>query len=719
MNDGPSTPAESSERNLVEAALREAAAEMAPVAAGSNPSVRARLGGGPFVLPPAGTFPGYDLLRELHRGGQGVVYQAIQKTTRRKVAIKVMRDGPFASQREHARFEREAQILAQLNHPGIVAIHDSGVTQQGLSYFVMDYISGTPLDTYAASVKASARDAVALLVPVCEAVSAAHLKGIIHRDLKPGNIMVDGEGRPHILDFGLAKVAGGDTTGGVDDKLQLMTITGQFLGSMPWASPEQAEGRSEKIDVRTDVYALGVILYQVLTGHFPYTVVGNMREVMDTIISEPPAAPRKLRRDIPQDVEVIVLKCLAKERERRYQSAAELVRDLQHFLAGEPIEARRDSFTYVARMHLRRHKLAAAMILPFIVAAAVGGVTSAVMWRQAEAERADADALNRVLERALRGADPNLARNRDLTVREMLRDVAAELSSGPLAKELEQQPRVKAAAHAWMGTTFLNNGDAQAGESHLRQALALEEEHFGPRDLRTAQVRSWLGRALIEQGRFTEAETHLTAALEVQEKKLEASDKALAQTLNDVGILRQHVGRFEDAQALFERVIAILRGGQDQPMLASVLCNTAVLLDDQGKLREAEAYYRESRDIYAALAKGGHDPRLAFVLTSYGWNLVRQGRPCEAVTHLEQSLKIREFVLQEDDWHRGWTQSLLGESLGACSRDSDAAAESHLLASYTALKENPRTPPEPRDIAKSRVRAFYESRSSPRAAEFR
>ena len=182
---GQGGPADSQERALVEAALREAA-EQEPRSSEKGahpPSVRARLGGGPFVLPPEGTFPGYELLRELHRGGQGVVYQALQKTTRRKVAIKVMRDGPFASDRERARFEREAQILAQLNHPGIVTIHDSGMTQQGLSYFVMDYISGTPLDIYMASVKASVQDAIRTLMQICDSVSASHLKGVIHRDL--------------------------------------------------------------------------------------------------------------------------------------------------------------------------------------------------------------------------------------------------------------------------------------------------------------------------------------------------------------------------------------------------------------------------------------------------------------------------------------------------------------------------------------------------------
>jgi len=711
MSDDSPLPTSDFERELVESALREAAE--GAKATLNPPSVRARLGGGPSLLPPSDTFPGYELLRELHRGGQGVVYQALQKATRRKVAIKVMREGPFASKRELARFEREAQILGQLNHPGIVTIHDSGITHQGLSYFVMDYISGTPLDTYASSVRLSPRDTFSLMSQVCDGVSAAHLKGIIHRDLKPGNIIVDGDGRPHVLDFGLAKVAGGDVMG--DEKLQLMTITGQFLGSMPWASPEQAEGRSEKVDVRTDIYSLGVILYQVLTGRFPYEVTGNMREVLGNILNAQPVPPRKLRREIDDDAERIVLKCLCKERERRYQSAAELVRDIGHYLRGEPIEARRDSFTYLVRMQVRRHKLAAAIILPFIIAAVAGGFTSAVMWRKAVVEKAAADALNHFIERAIKGGAPNVARNKDLTVREMLAAAALELKQGSLAA----QPTLNASAHAWMGMTLLTNGDPVAAEEFLRHSLTLESEIFGKSDLRTAAVQAGLGRALIELGRLTEAETHLTAALAVQERKLEPKDKTLAQTLNDLGILRQHMGHFESAQQLFERVIDILRAGSEPDLLASVLCNSAVLLDDQQQWTKAEPYYRESRDIYAALASGKPDPSLASVLTSYGWNLIRQGRPCDAVPILEQSVSIRNAVLQENDWHRAWSLSCLGEALGACPDFAPRAAqaEQHLIKSWQALRDNRLAPAEPREMARARLIAFYDSRGDTSKAE--
>ena len=295
------------------------------------------------------SIPGYSILREIHRGGQGVVYQAVQKATKRKVAIKVMKEGPFADRRDKARFEREVEILGQLNHPFIVGVHDSG-DAHGSYYFVMDYISGQPLDVWISSGEHSVEATLGLFVKICEGVNAAHLRGVIHRDLKPGNIRIDAAGEPHILDFGLAKTAAASD-------VSMMTVTGQFMGSLPWASPEQAEAIPGKIDIRTDVYSLGVILYQMLTGKFPYEVIGSMRDVLDHILKAEPVRPSTIRKQINDEVETIVLKCLCKERERRYQSAGELARDVGHYLAGEPIEAKRDSTLYILKKSLRRYRL--------------------------------------------------------------------------------------------------------------------------------------------------------------------------------------------------------------------------------------------------------------------------------------------------------------------------------------------------------------------------
>lgn len=336
-----------SDRELIEGALRAA-----------QPRSKAPIH--EDLLPPADAFPGYEVVREIHRGGQGVVYQAVQKATTRKVAIKVLHMGPFGGSKGRTRFEREVAILAQLEHPNIVSILDSGITSESHGkqcFYVMDYVSGQTLDGFLAkSASRPIQETLALFLKICEAVNAAHLKGITHRDLKPSNIRVDHNGEPHVLDFGLAKIVTGETMQEAEH-LQMMSMTGQFIGSLPWASPEQAEGSPSKIDIRSDVYSLGVVLYQLLTGgRFPYQVIGNMRDVMDNILRAEPARPSTVRKQINDEVETIVLKTLQKERDRRYQSAGELAKDIRRYLAGEPIEAMRESGWYLVRKTVRRHK---------------------------------------------------------------------------------------------------------------------------------------------------------------------------------------------------------------------------------------------------------------------------------------------------------------------------------------------------------------------------
>lgn len=322
--------------------------------------------------PPSTLVPGYRILREIHRGGQGVVYEAKQLGTGRNVAIKVMHEGRFIGPRARERFQQEVRLLARLKHPNIVTIHDSGVVDGG-HYFVMDYIQGEPLDAHIARTAPSVEDTLRLFLRICEAVNAAHLRGVLHRDLKPSNIRIDEQGEPHILDFGLAKyVAENDDA----TRAKEMTITGQFVGSLPWASPEQVDGAPESIDLRTDVYSLGVVLYQALTGQFPYMVMGKMREVVNRILDAEPVGPSRRSKEIDHEVETIVLKCLAKNPERRYQSAGELARDVQRYLANEAIEAKRDSTLYVLRKRLRRYRAAvvggAAFVLLLAISSAVG-----------------------------------------------------------------------------------------------------------------------------------------------------------------------------------------------------------------------------------------------------------------------------------------------------------------------------------------------------------
>lgn len=325
---------------------------------------------------------GYRIEGEIHRGAQGVVYRAHQASTRRQVAIKVLRRGEEAGEAERARFEREVTILGQLRHPNIVTIHDSGESD-GLRWFVMDHIDGQPLDVWMAARERTVAETLALAATIAEAVHAAHVLGVIHRDLKPGNLLVDPSGRPHVLDFGLAKRVGGAFA----TEVASMTRPGQFVGSLPWAAPEQAGRHGARIDLRTDVYALGVVLFQMLTGRFPYEVTGHLADVLDAIRQAEPARPSRLRRGLDRDVDTVVLTCLEKDPERRYQTAGELARDLRRVLAGEPVAARGASLTYLLGKALRRHRGLSLAVGALLLAGLATLVGVSLAWSVAADER--------------------------------------------------------------------------------------------------------------------------------------------------------------------------------------------------------------------------------------------------------------------------------------------------------------------------------------------
>ncbi|MCC6971424.1 MAG: protein kinase [Phycisphaerales bacterium] len=566
------------------------------------------------IAPPPDIFPGYQILREISRGGQGVVYQALSKSTKRKVAIKVLREGPFVGVRDRIRFEREIDVLSQLNHPNIVAVQDSGVAG-GLHYFVMDYISGHTLDNYIRDADRTIEDTLALFHKICDAVNAAHLRGIVHRDLKPANIRVDASGEPHILDFGLAKGAGTDIIEG--EQLQVMTATGDFLGSLPWSSPEQAERAPDKIDVRTDVYSLGVILYQLLTGRFPYDVLGNFREALDRILHEVPKRPSTIKRGINDEVETIVLKCLSKERERRYQNAGELARDIRNYLAGDPIEAKRDSQVYAIRKVLQRHKAATLAALVSLAAIIAGGVVSAAFWRGAEHQKtiaqqalaetvkvqAVADSATSFAGELITSLDPEIARGLDTTLlRELLRDVDQKA-----AERFAQQPLARAAIDEFRGTTYAKLGDLTQAADLLRRALSTRTDALGESHPETRRARLNLAAALCERRLPTDLDEaaaladSIISAASAANPSPEESDLSIEAT-RVRAYARKLQARHDEALKLYTQVLdARTRDaarGADPTLVAAAHADLAELAHDRRDLAGAIDHIEKAINIH-------------------------------------------------------------------------------------------------------------------------
>jgi len=390
------------------------------------------------------SLPGYSLKRRLSGGGQGVVYEAIQESTKRRVAVKIVRGGPVANPENRKRLERGVRVLGQLHHANIVGIVDSGVVE-GCMYYVMEYVTGVALDDFIAQQRTTSFDLNAsgssgasgsrtrrskaevraerqamhrlltVFAKICEALDAAHVKGILHRDIKPANILVDQRAEPHLLDFDLAKILDGGFM--PDEEFTAMTVSGEFLGSLRWASPEQVERRPAGIDLRTDVYSLGVVLYEMLTGQFPYPVVGTRREIEDNILHAEPKKPRSIRRAIDDELETIVLKCLSKEPARRYRSAGDLATDVRSYLNGDPISAKRDSGWYMLKKLAARHR-ATTLVAASVIAILLSSLTYVFFaWRASEDANRQKEAERK--KSAMTAADSeDLARRANLAIGE-------------------------------------------------------------------------------------------------------------------------------------------------------------------------------------------------------------------------------------------------------------------------------------------------------------
>ncbi len=657
---------------------------------------------------------GYRILRELGRGGMGVVYEAEQRQPRRLVALKVIRGDHFVDDTHIRLFEREIQTLARLKHPGIASIYESGCTPEGRQFFAMELVRGVTLNEFANAESASAaaagfgvlddRARLALFCKICNAINYAHQRGVIHRDLKPGNIIVTREtdsthgtaGRSgisgslpgveiKILDFGVARIIDADVAA-----TTILTEPGRVVGTLRYMSPEQARGDADAIDLRTDVYSLGVILFELMTGQPPYELSrGAPHESLRIVAEEQPRAPHLIRRGLKGDVETIILKALEKEPERRYQSAAAMAEDIERFLTEQPILARPPSAAYQLSKLVRRHKVTFSLILMLFVS--VSAVALVALYQRDKAieattrafdsleeankakdkatrEAAKARRVQTFLETILVSADPAEAQGRDVTLIRSLLDNAARRAEN----DLSEQPDVQASVHSYIGTTYKQLGLLEDAEKHFRVALELMEKlHEGDNE-ETAMALRNLGTSLTDRGEWKAAEELHRRALGMRERLFGRDSLEASYCLHNLAIVAEKRGRAEEGESLYRECIAhrTKHLGPDDPGTAITLNNLGLLLQRQERYKEAETSFKES--IRIRRMQSPNSPDLALTLNNLAMLMQAVNRLDEAEPLHAEALEIRRRVLEPEHGDLSVTLSNYGELLFAMGRLRDA-----------------------------------------------
>ncbi|MEZ6084780.1 MAG: tetratricopeptide repeat protein [Phycisphaerae bacterium] len=659
----------------------------------------------------------YDILSVLGHGGMGMVYEARQDNPQRIVAVKVIRPG-LATQRIMQRFEHEAQALGRLQHPGIAHIYEAGIAEveskselrSRQPFIAMELIRGQSLVAYARDKKLSTTARLTLLASVCDAVEHAHTQGVIHRDLKPSNILVDASGQPKILDFGIARLTNSDV-----QMTTMHTNVGQLVGTLPYMSPEQVTTTSQTLDRRSDVYALGVILYEMLAGKLPHDLHSrSIPEAVQVIQNTEPSRLSSFSTVFRGDVETIVSKALEKDPARRYQSAGELAADLRRHLTDQPITARPPSTFYQFQKFARRNKPAVIGVAAVLVVLVAGVITTSIgmvrarsaqslaqsRLEESELAKRETEAVNDFLNQILYAADPARYGGREMTVREALDEAAAHID-----EFATDTPAIKATIYLAIGKTYDRVGAYREATHHLKAAYELRNELFGPDDERTMECVSLYGQNLYLAGQDELGEELLTKSIEQLRKgdppnyehlgrqlcslgriykrsakydlakptlreSIEFHRKrgpdagGLADSLMELGAVLSRDAVYDEAEALQREALDIQRRmhGSDSAYVGGTLSTLAVTLKRRNKLDEAEAMFREAL-ANLSLNHGPEHPSTLTAMINLGGLLAERGEHKQAESIFREALPLMREAHGDDSFHVGIACAKLADVL--------------------------------------------------------
>ena len=629
----------------------------------------------------------YRILQKLGVGGMGEVYEAEQiEPIKRRVALKIIKWGMDTKQ-VVARFESERQALALMNHPNIARVFDAGATAQGRPYFAMEYVKGIPINEYCDTHKLSTPQRLELFIRACEGIQHAHQKGIIHRDIKSSNVLVtiqDDKPVPKIIDFGVAKATAQRLT-----ERTVFTEIGQLIGTPEYMSPEQAEMTGLDIDTRTDVYSLGVLLYELLVGVLPFESdelrSGGFDEIRRKVREDEPPKPstrlttpgfdtkhatRNRRTDLPSltrqlkgELDWITMKSMAKDRIRRYASASELAADIMRYLRHEPVIAGPPSAMYRLKKYVRRHRTAAVAAALVVLALVIGitgtsiGLVKATRAEKKAREEAEtAQQVSDFLVELFRISDPSEAKGNTITAREILERGAERIET-----ELSEQPLIQARLMDTMGMVYRNLGLYDAASSLLEQALNKRQQALGKDDLVVSRSLHSLGTLVYAKGDFSQAEKLFREALEIKRKFLGDENIEVAEVLNDLAMTLKALGNLEDSEPLYRESLAIRRKelGNEHAHVAQSLNNLGMFLYRKGDYDEAEELFREALEMNQRLL-GTEHPEVSTNMNNLALVLRSKGSFEEAEEMFRQVLEMDRKFLGENHPYIAITLNNLG-----------------------------------------------------------